>query len=65
MKHKYTAKVYLEDEEMIENTGNDLDQLKIWMQGQAEATYSEIRGEIIDNNTHKVIDSMEYSPPED
>lgn len=63
MKHRYTAKVYFEDGQLIENTGDNLEQLTTWMSEQAEAAFSDIKGEIIDNQTHFVVQNIQYSPP--
>lgn len=65
MKLKYTAKVYFEDGTIIENFGDHPEQLTTWMQGQAKVHSSQITGEIIDNTTHRVINTIQYDPLED
>ena len=65
MKHQYTAKMYLDDDEVIENSGDDLEQLSVWMDEQAESAFSTIKGEILDNKTHEVIKRFEFNPPEE
>lgn len=65
MKHRYTAKLYLNDEEFIENFGDDLDQLYIWMSEQAESAFSTIKGEILDNKKNAIIRKFEFIPPEE
>lgn len=64
MKHKYTAKVYLEDGEIILNSGDDVEELTAWMNTQAEASFDEINGEIIDNMTQQIVKHFQYTPPE-
>lgn len=63
MKHRYMAKIYFEDGQIIENSGNNLEQLMTWMTDQAEATFSDIKGEVFDNHTHSIIKTIQYSPP--
>lgn len=65
MKPKYTAKVCFEDGTSIENFGHDPEQLITWMYDQAKAHSNQINGEIIDNNTHRVIKAIQYDPLED
>lgn len=62
MKHHYTAKVYFDNDEMVENSGNDIDMLIEWMQSQAEAKYGDIKGEITDNKAHQIVKSIQFSP---
>lgn len=60
MKHKYTAKVYVSDDEIIETSGDNVEELILWMNSQAEASFSEIKGDIIDNKTHQIVKSVQY-----
>lgn len=64
MKHRYTAKVYFEDGESMLNTGDDIEELIIWMNSQAEANFGQTNGEIIDNHTQHVVKGFQYNPPE-
>lgn len=63
MKHRYIAKVYFEDGQILENTSNDLEELTKWMSDQAEATFNDIKGEILDIHSNRVVKSIQYSPP--
>lgn len=63
MKHKYTAKIYFDDGEMILSSGDDIEELMMWMNNQAEASFGEIKGEIIDNMTHQIVKQFEFTPP--
>lgn len=64
MKHKYTAKIYLDDGEAIFTSGNDIEELIAWLNSQAEASFGELNGEIIDNATQEVVKHFQYVPPE-
>ncbi|GEM_PF-1070193 len=63
MKYTYTAKIYLEDGEVILHSGNNVEELMVWMHGQAEASFGDMNGEIIDNKTHHVVKHFQYTPP--
>lgn len=64
MKAKYTARVYFDDEEIVDNTGDNLEELIAWMLSQAEENFGNYRGEIIDNETKKVVHSFRHAPPD-
>lgn len=61
MKNKFTAKVYINNDEMIESSGDNLEQLTDWVYSQAESTFGEVKAEIIDNKNHKVVKNIEYN----
>lgn len=63
MQAKYTAKVYFDDEEIVDKTGDNLNELIAWMLSQAE-DLGNYRGEIIDNKTKKIVHSFRHSPPD-
>lgn len=65
MKHRYTAKLYFEDGRVIENTSNDIDELTKWITDQAEATFSDVKGEIFDNHLHCIAKTIQFSPPDE
>lgn len=65
MKPHYTAKMYLDNNDVIENSSDDLEQLSVWMDEQVESAFSTIKGEILDNKRHEVIKRFEFSPPEE
>lgn len=65
MDHKYMAKIFLEDDEIIINEGDTIEELLVWMQDQAEVSFYQVKGEIIDNATHKVVKEFQYSPPDE
>lgn len=64
MKHRYIAKVYLEDGQMLENSGDNLEELTSWVSGQAEASFGDIKGEIFDTHLHKIVKTIQCTPPE-
>ena len=61
MKHKYAAKVYLQDGEILTNTGDDVDELIIWMQDHTESSYDLIKGEIIETATQQIVKHFQYT----
>lgn len=63
MKHKYTAKLYLEDGEVILNTADDIEELIEWMNEQTEESLDDVKGEIIDNATQQVVKNFPDNPP--
>lgn len=63
MKHRYTAKIYFEDGQLLENVSDDLKQLTKWIFDQVEASYNDVTAEIFDNRAHRIIRSIQYSPP--
>lgn len=64
MNHKYTAKLHLEDEGVIENEGDDIDELLMWMHEQAEVSShnKNINGEVTDNASNNVVKRFQYNP---
>ncbi len=63
MKHRYTAKVYFEDGLIKESKGDNIEKLIKWMSDRADASFSDIKGEIFDNHAHHIVRSIQYSPP--
>lgn len=55
MSTHYGAKIYCGDEEIAHQSGDDLEQLYVWMLAFAEKTSGEIHGEITDNITHQMV----------
>lgn len=64
MTPNYTAKMYLDKDEILQNSGDDMDQLYTWMLAQAEDKFGNIRGEVIDNVTQEVVRQFRKVPPE-
>ncbi|MHB1946643.1 MAG: hypothetical protein ACYCQI_00840 [Gammaproteobacteria bacterium] len=64
MTPNYTAKMYLDKDEILQNTGDDMDQLYTWMLAQAEDKFGNIRGEVIDNMTQEVVRQFRKVPPD-
>lgn len=62
MKHKYTAKIYFENDEVAENSADDIQQLITWMHNEAKTRSSDINGEIFDNTTHRIVKNIQYNP---
>lgn len=63
MKHKYIAKVYFENGEILENFGDNIEELTTWVSDQAEASFVDIKGEIFDTHSHKIVKTIQCSPP--
>jgi len=64
MTPNYTAKMYLDKDEILQNSGDDMDQLYTWMLAQAEGKFGNIHGEVIDNMTQEVVRQFRKVPPE-
>lgn len=64
MNEQYIATVYCRDEKMAVQWGNDVDQLYAWMLLQVNGSFGDIRGEIIDNQTNKIIRTFRKAPIE-
>lgn len=64
MKHKYTAKIYLEKDEMMHNLGDDIDELYTWMLTLAEGQFGNVHGEIVDNHTQEIVRKFRKAPPD-
>ncbi len=63
--HTYSAKIVFEDDDILENSDDDLEKLTSWVYRQAEASFGEMKAEIYDNRTHQVIKNIQYIPPEE
>ena len=57
----YSAKVYCNEEVIAHKTGDDIEQLYIWMLGQTGGNFGDVHGEIIDNKTKKIIKTFRKS----
>nr|WP_028372230.1 hypothetical protein [Legionella lansingensis] len=64
MNHQYTAKVYSEDAEVAQKTGDDLEELYIWMLTYNNGHGCGTHGEVIDNQTQEVVRTFKKSPIE-
>ncbi|WED43726.1 hypothetical protein [Legionella cardiaca] len=51
----YTAKLYIDKKTIEERSGNNLEELYIWMMAKAHNQTSHYRGSIINNSTQKII----------
>lgn len=63
-KPRYTAKIYFDDQEIVDSSGNDLEELTAWMLLQSEGKFGNYSGEIIDNETKKVVQTFRRTPPD-
>ena len=61
---KYLAKIYLEDDEIEDNSGDDIDELYAWMLVRAEGKFGSVHGEIIDSKSNKVVRQFRKTPPD-
>jgi hypothetical protein len=64
MKFHYTAKFYIDKQEIAHESGDDLDQLYDWMIIKAQGQFGDLHGEVIDNKTGKVVKAFRKSPPD-
>ncbi|KTD16772.1 hypothetical protein [Legionella jordanis] len=66
MNHQYTAKIYYEKEEVSQKSGDDIEELYIWMltYDNGHGSCCRTHGEIIDNQTQTVVRKFKKSPIE-
>ncbi|KTC89892.1 hypothetical protein OQJ18_06580 [Fluoribacter dumoffii] len=64
MSTQFTANVYCKEERIATQTGNDIDKLYAWMLIQVNDNFNEIRGEIVDNKTNKIVRTFRKAPIE-
>ncbi len=64
MTFRYTAKLYIDDEEIGHESGDNVDELYNWMLMKAQGKFGNLNGEIIDNKTRKAVKSFRKSPPD-
>ncbi|HAT8803722.1 hypothetical protein DI119_15440 [Legionella pneumophila] len=50
----YTAKIYFDNFEITNHSGNDLDSLFIWMLTQVQGKFGNLNGQITNNQTHLI-----------
>jgi len=62
MDHQYSAAVYCNEVEIAIKTGNDIEELYIWMLLQVNGTIGDIHGTIIDNKTQEIAKAFRRSP---
>ena len=55
MSEHYTAKMYCGAEEIAHKSGDDIEQLYVWLFGVANGPNGGNHGEIIDNETQQVV----------
>jgi len=64
MSKKYIAKIFFGDRETLDKSGDDAEQLYIWMLTQANGKMGDVHGEILDSETQKVVRKFRKCPPE-
>lgn len=64
MAFRYTAKIYFDDDEIAEESGDDIEALHNWMLTKAQEKFGNLHGEIVDNQTGKVAKSFRKAPPD-
>jgi hypothetical protein len=60
----FTARIFLEKEEVTHQDGEDANELYTWMLARADGVFGNCHGEIIDNYTKKVIQQFRKAPPD-
>ena len=55
MNEQYTASVFCEGVQIAKQFGDDVDKLYAWMLAQVTDRCGDIHGEIVDNQTQKII----------
>lgn len=64
MAFHYTAKIFINNDEIAHESGDDIDALYTWMLLKAEGKFGDFHGQIIDNKTHKVVKQFRKAPPD-
>ncbi len=64
MAFRYTAKIYIDKDEITHESGDDADELYNWMLVKAQGKFENFSGEVIDNKTGKVVKCFRKSPPD-
>ncbi|AMV16174.1 TPA: hypothetical protein JAJ32_002883 [Legionella pneumophila] len=64
MNQQYTARIYSNEKIIQYKSGDDIEKLYIWMLAEVSDTPGDIRGEIIDNATTKVVRHFKKAPVE-
>lgn len=60
----YTAKIYFDDDEVAEESGDDIDVLYNWMLTNTQGKFGNFHGAIFDNKTGEVVKTFKHSPPD-
>ncbi|MFO9703130.1 hypothetical protein SDC03_00205 [Legionella pneumophila serogroup 1] len=58
MSEQYAAKIYCGADEIAQQSGENVDQLYVWMLTYVEKISGKIHGEIIDNMTNQVVNQF-------
>lgn len=64
MPHRYTAKIYFDQDEIARESGDEIEQLYNWMLIKTHEMFGNFHGEIIDNKTAQVVKRFRKSPPD-
>lgn len=64
MAFRYTAKIYVDKDEVAHESGDDADELYNWMLIKAQGKFGNLHGEITDNKSGKIIRSFRKAPPD-
>lgn len=64
MTSKYTATIYFDNEEIDKESGDDVDELYNWMLLKSQGKFGNFNGEIVDNQTQKVVKAFRKAPPD-
>ncbi|ASQ46881.1 hypothetical protein [Legionella clemsonensis] len=64
MNHHYTAKIYSKDAEIERKSGDDVEELYLWMLTYVNGKGCGTHGEIFDNITEEVVRTFKKSPIE-
>jgi len=64
MQTRYTAKFYLGNKLILEQSSDHVDELYHWLLSTAQGKLGDIKGEIIDNKTQEIIKRLKKIPAE-
>lgn len=64
MSAKYLAKLFIGDLETLEKSGDNLEELHIWLLTQASGKLGDVHGEVVDSTTQEVVKQFRKCAPE-
>lgn len=64
MTPQYIAKVFIDDDEIAHESGDDVDELYTWMLLKAQGKFGNFHGHILDNKSNKIVKRFRKAPPD-
>lgn len=60
----YTANLYVGESIVSSKEGDDENALYEWLLTKAQGVFGDVRGEVVDNKTSKIVQRFKKSPPD-